>query len=470
MTRKMIALVSIFIIFGFVLSSLPAPRPARPSGGCPSGQAGLVEAAPSKTEGKVKTKEELYQEKLAQIKEGDAKGYYELGLWCQRNMLDAQAKEMFEKVIALNPEHFGAREQLGYVKYKDQWIKKEEKNKIDYEEQLAKLKDDDINGLYELGVWCESKKLQAEAQSVFEKVLTLDPEHFGAREKLGYIKYKAKWIKKGGEVRADYEEKLAKLMDDDVEGHYELGCWCKEKKMLYEARDEFEKAVKLNPKHQKAQKELELIAQQLSPTGFFKRQMDKYKNHYWANVPKQYDLKKKWPLIVAFHGTGGTGDMFLKRRWEQISNEKGYLVIAPKSTGNNWDMKDEDFVLGCLADFKKDYQVDTSRVYLTGFTGGASMALLFGMNNFQDFAAVAMVGGGEQTGSISPNSAALPLYFLVGEKDQATKGAIKPVTEELEQQGFNVKYEEMPNVGLEWPDDTSGKIIKWFESLMPPGK
>ena len=139
-----------------------------------------------------KSKEQVYQEKLAQVKEGDVRGYFDLGLWCQQNKLDAQAKEMFEKVIALNPEHFGAREKLGYIKYKNQWIKKEEMNKIDYEEQLAKLKDDDVKGLYELGVWCESKKLQAEAQSVFEKVLTLDPEHLGAREKLGYIKYKNK--------------------------------------------------------------------------------------------------------------------------------------------------------------------------------------------------------------------------------------------------------------------------------------
>ncbi|MFH0888633.1 MAG: hypothetical protein V1871_05430 [Planctomycetota bacterium] len=440
--QVLMVLLSLFIIFGFISLS-------------------LVEA---------KSKEEVYQEKLAQVKEGDLRGYFDLGLWCQQNKLDAQAKEMFEKIIALNPDHFGARDKLGYVKYKNQWIKKDEIAKVDYEEKLTKLKDDDTKGFYELGLWCQQNKLETQAKEMFERVIALDPEHTGAREKLGYIKYKNKWIKKGEETKADYEEKLAKLKDDDVEGHYGLGCWCKEKKLFYEARDEFEKAVKLDANHQKAQKELELITQQLSPTGFLKRPMDNYKTHYCANVPKQYDSKKKWPLIIGLHGTGGTGDMFLRRRWEQISNEKGYLVIAPRSPGNNWDIKDEDFVMACLDDFKKDYQIDTSRIYLTGFSGGASMALLFGMNNFQKFAALAMVGGGEQTGPISPNTVVLPLYFLVGEKDQSTKGVVKPVTEQLEQQGFSVKYEEMPNIGLDWPDDTSSKIINWFESLLSAEK
>jgi len=457
MLRKnqiLIVLLSVFIILGITPFYSPFIK---------GGFKGLL--------AETKSKEEIYQEKLAQVTEGDVKGYYNLGLWCQQNKLDAQANEMFEKVIALDPEHPGAREKLGYVKYKNQWVKKGEEAKVDYEERLSKLKGNDAKGLYELGVWCETKKLQAEAQSLFEKVLDLDSEHPGAREKLGYIKYKNKWIKKGEEAKVDYEEKLAQLKDDDVEGHYGLGCWCKEKKLLNEACVEFEKVIKLDPNHQKAQKELQLIIQLISPTGFFKKPMDKYKSHYWANVPKQYDSKKKWPLIIGFHGAGGTGDMFLNKRWEQISNEKGYLVIAPKSTGNTWDMmKDEEFVLACLDDFKKIYQIDTSRVYLTGFSAGASMALLFGMKNFERFAALAMVGGGEQTGPINPNTAALSLYFLVGEKDQTTKDAVKILSGQLEQQGFNVKYEEMTNVGLDWPADTSGKIINWFESLLPAGK
>ena len=74
------------------------------------------------------------------------------------------------------------------------------------------------------------------------------------------------------------------------------------------------------------------------------------------------------------------------------------------------------------------------------------------------------------SGTINPNTAALSLYYLVGEKDQATKDAVKILSGQLEQQGFNVKYEEMTNVGLDWPVDTSGKIINWFESLLPAGK
>jgi tetratricopeptide (TPR) repeat protein len=173
--------------------------------------------------GKAKSNEEIFQEKLSKVKDNDAKGFYELGLWCQQNKIEPQAKTMFEKVIEIDPNHSGARGKLGYIKYKNRWIKKGEETKVDYEEKLSKLKEDDAKGVYELGLWCESKKLTKEAQALFEKTIKLDPEHAGARGKLGYIKYKDKWIKKGEEASVDYAEQVAQLKDDDAEGHYKLG-------------------------------------------------------------------------------------------------------------------------------------------------------------------------------------------------------------------------------------------------------
>lgn len=73
-----------------------------------------------------KTNEETYQEKLGQLKPDDAEGYYQLGLWCLKNKLDEQAKTQFNKVVELNPNHEGARKNLGYVKYKDKWMTQDE--------------------------------------------------------------------------------------------------------------------------------------------------------------------------------------------------------------------------------------------------------------------------------------------------------------------------------------------------------
>jgi len=68
-----------------------------------------------------KTNEEIYQEKLDQLKPDDVEGYYKLGLWCQQNKLSEQAKTQFEKVLELDHNHTGAHQKLGHIKYKDKW-------------------------------------------------------------------------------------------------------------------------------------------------------------------------------------------------------------------------------------------------------------------------------------------------------------------------------------------------------------
>jgi hypothetical protein len=82
-----------------------------------------------------KSNEDMYQEKLAKLKDDDVKGHYELGLWCKGNKFYEEAQYQFEKVITLNPDHENARKELGYVKHKNEWITQKEK-----EELIAKEK------------------------------------------------------------------------------------------------------------------------------------------------------------------------------------------------------------------------------------------------------------------------------------------------------------------------------------------
>jgi len=59
-----------------------------------------------------KSNEEIYQEKLDQLKPDDMDGYYKLGLWCKQNKLLEQAKIQFSKVLELDPKHKKARQDL----------------------------------------------------------------------------------------------------------------------------------------------------------------------------------------------------------------------------------------------------------------------------------------------------------------------------------------------------------------------
>ena len=77
-----------------------------------------------------KAKEEL-KRRLSKIPEGDADALYRLAQWCRQNRLLNDAKELLKKVIEIDPNHAAAREELGYEKVGDRWLKKGTTGPID---------------------------------------------------------------------------------------------------------------------------------------------------------------------------------------------------------------------------------------------------------------------------------------------------------------------------------------------------
>lgn len=59
---------------------------------------------------------------------GGAREFYELGLWARDKGMSAKAKGLFQRAIAKDPNHEGARRALGFVRYNDQWLTREELN------------------------------------------------------------------------------------------------------------------------------------------------------------------------------------------------------------------------------------------------------------------------------------------------------------------------------------------------------
>jgi hypothetical protein len=70
-----------------------------------------------------------YKERAAKVAKDDANGHYLLGLWCEKNGLHDEARLEFEKVVALSPDHVGARQSLGYVRHGKRWLTREESMK-----------------------------------------------------------------------------------------------------------------------------------------------------------------------------------------------------------------------------------------------------------------------------------------------------------------------------------------------------
>ena len=72
---------------------------------------------------KVKSSAAVYKDKLAALKDDDVDGHYKLALWCRDQHLIKEMTAELEKVVALSPDHEGARAALNHVKIDGEWVK-----------------------------------------------------------------------------------------------------------------------------------------------------------------------------------------------------------------------------------------------------------------------------------------------------------------------------------------------------------
>jgi predicted peptidase len=141
---------------------------------------------------------------------------------------------------------------------------------------------------------------------------------------------------------------------------------------------------------------------------------------FWLNLPSDSILESKPPVLIFLHGKSLSGtDLNRVKRYGVISEiEKGRkipaVVVAPQ-TSNGWN---PDKVLSVLSYVKKNYDVDTNRVYVVGMSMGGYGTLNFaGKYPEHVAAAVALCGGGNVKDGC--NLASIPLWIQHGTLDRA---------------------------------------------------
>jgi hypothetical protein len=65
---------------------------------------------------------------------------------------------------------------------------------------------------YDLGLWCQEKKIKNEAKRCMKRAIELEPDHEGARTYLGFVRYEGEWMtpeERDAKVRAKEEADMA---------------------------------------------------------------------------------------------------------------------------------------------------------------------------------------------------------------------------------------------------------------------
>lgn len=152
-----------------------------------------------------------------------------------------------------------------------------------------------------------------------------------------------------------------------------------------------------------------------------------------VHVPSGYDGSAPAPLVLMFHGGGGSGRQLEERssNMSPIADREGFVAVYPDGTGallRTWngggccgsavtnDVDDVGFVGAMLDRLEAELCVDLSRFYASGMSNGGILSHRLACEIPERFAAIAPVAGAEMAPSCTP-SVSVPLMHVHGSAD-----------------------------------------------------
>jgi polyhydroxybutyrate depolymerase len=136
-------------------------------------------------------------------------------------------------------------------------------------------------------------------------------------------------------------------------------------------------------------------------------QVDGFYRSYWLVPPQEIDTRERSPLVLIFHGSGGTGQAMYQDGKEIIANVPANALLAfPDGRLQDWhygqvgwdvrrpDALDLAFVSSLVNELRTRHCIDDDRIYAIGFSWGSWMASAIGCVFGAEVAGISIVSGG----------------------------------------------------------------------------
>ncbi|OGK10274.1 MAG: hypothetical protein A2W80_08315 [Candidatus Riflebacteria bacterium GWC2_50_8] len=177
-------------------------------------------------------------------------------------------------------------------------------------------------------------------------------------------------------------------------------------------------------------------------------------------VPDTYWHKRQTPVLIVLHGGVSRADLSENPvEWASnsafltLARQNGWFAVFPCGQGGAtwWDEVGMSNIRSQLHLVKENYNIDDDRVYLAGFSDGASGGFLHAMVAPDDFAAVIALNGHMGVGSLdgklptyAPNMANTPIYAVTTDQDGLYPTAMMSSTIAMAQKaGAQIFYRQL---------------------------
>ncbi|MGC1413092.1 MAG: hypothetical protein WA864_29605 [Acetobacteraceae bacterium] len=187
-------------------------------------------------------------------------------------------------------------------------------------------------------------------------------------------------------------------------------------------------------------------------------------------VPEDYDPAHAYPLVMALHGGAGHGRLFLWS-WLREARGRGVILVAPTAIGDTWSLMepqvDSDNLVRVLEKIAQGWQVDRSRLLLTGMSDGGTFTLLSGFDDESPFTHLAPVAASFHplllTMADPGRVKGLPVYLVHGAQDwMFPVSTARTAHRALTAAGAKVTYREIADLSHAYPRDENSGMLDWL--------
>jgi predicted esterase len=170
---------------------------------------------------------------------------------------------------------------------------------------------------------------------------------------------------------------------------------------------------------------------------------------YRLFIPEAYSASKPNALLIALHGMGGDENIMFDGYDGALKREAGrvgLVVACPKGRDSASMYRDsaEQDVMDVLAEVRRDYNIDSNRIYLMGHSMGGYGTWSIAMAHPDVFAALGPIaGGGNPAGMVK--IAHIAEYVVHGDDDRTVAVTqSRTMVEAGKKAGANIVYVEVP--------------------------
>lgn len=198
---------------------------------------------------------------------------------------------------------------------------------------------------------------------------------------------------------------------------------------------------------------------------------------YSFYAPANIDLNKERSLVIGLHGFEGKSADYI-RYWQSDADKNGFLVAVLQAYSKTYPggatvesypwLEISDFTKAVKENIEKKYKIDENRIFITGYSSGASASYIIALDSGIKFKGVIPIDGylPLEAGIIDKLSKAKNVNFYVAHRfnDKATKATINQ-EKILLQYGAKMEFRFTKNATDEYPAAEHENILKWTNGL-----